>query len=266
MQVKVINLIAVLLVVLFFLFSCHHVSNGQGAAAEAAPIANGGADKQLQDDAWKLKAKKMVDEQIRSRGVADSRVLRVMEETPRHLFVPEDYMQYAWEDQPLPIGEGQTISQPYIVGFMTELLELKDGEKVLEIGTGSGYQAAILSRLVKEVYTIELVKPLADSSKALLQRMGYDNVTVKWGDGYQGWAEHAPFDAIIVTAAPDETPPKLIEQLKPGGTMVLPVGSYSQQLKVISKMPDGKIKERFEAWVRFVPMVRPADDHFKEDK
>lgn len=247
--------------------SCHDAADSRGNKASGfTRIENDNSPALPQDEGWKKEAKRMVDEQIRSRDVSDERVLKVMEETPRHLFVPRDYRNLAYADHPLPIGEGQTISQPYIVAFMTELLELNGNEKVLEIGTGSGYQAAILSRLAKEVYTIEIVKSLADSSRTLLERLGYDNVTVKWGDGYQGWPEYAPFDAIIVTAAPEATPPKLVEQLKPGGRMVLPVGTYSQQLKVITKTPDGKIKERFEAWVRFVPMVHPPNGHFDKDK
>lgn len=218
-----------------------------------------------QEREWKRKAKEMVENQIRSRGVKDPQVLLAMEQTPRHLFVPDGQRMQAYQDRPLPIGEGQTISQPYIVALMTELLQLEGDKKVLEIGTGSGYQAAILAQLAKEVYTIEIVESLAKSSKALLQQMGYDNVMVKWGDGYQGWPEKAPFDAIILTAAPENIPLKLVEQLKPGGIMVLPVGSHSQELKVITKQQDGSIRERTEALVRFVPMVRPRDNTFEKD-
>lgn len=221
--------------------------------------------KVYQEGEWKRKAKEMVKNQIRSRGVKDPRVLRAMEQTPRHLFVPAGQRMQAYQDRPLPIGEGQTISQPYIVALMTELMQLEGDEKVLEVGTGSGYQAAILAQLAKEVYTIEIVESLAKSSKALLQQMGYDNVIVKWGDGYQGWPEQAPFDAIILTAAPENIPLKLVEQLKPGGIMVLPVGSHSQELKVITKQQDGSIRERTEALVRFVPMVRPRDNTFERD-
>ncbi len=219
-----------------------------------------------QEDQWKKKAKRMVDLQIRSRGVSDIRVLKAMEETPRHLFVPKNSRRQAFEDHPLPIGQGQTISQPYVVALMTEMLQLKGNEKVLEIGTGSGYQSAILSQLVKEVYSIEIVKSLADSSSTRLKRMGYNNVLVKWGDGYQGWPEHAPFDAIILTAAPSQTPPKLVDQLKPGGIMVLPIGNYYQELKIISKSKDGKLKERSAGGVRFVPMVHPIDSSFQDGK
>ena len=177
----------------------------------------------------------------------------------RHLFTPPLYRSMAYSDRALPIGLGQTISQPYVVALMTDLLELEGTEKVLEIGTGSGYQAAILSQLVREVYTIEIVRPLADSSRALLRRLGYHNVSVRWGDGYKGWPDQAPFDAIIVTAAPPEIPPELVQQLRPGGRMVLPVGSLWQELKVITKNRDGKVTERSEGGVMFVPMVHPED-------
>ena len=218
----------------------------------------------FQGEGWKTRAKEMVEDQLQERGINNDRLLKVMENTPRHLFVPSAYRAYAYDDGPLPIGEGQTISQPYVVALMTELLKLEGDEKVLEIGTGSGYQAAILAQLAKEVYTIEIVESLAASSEGLLRRMGYDNVTVKWGDGYQGWTEHAPFDRIILTAAPEKTPPKLIEQLKPGGIMVLPVGSFMQELKIITKRKDGSIRQRKEGFVRFVPMVHPEDSALKK--
>ena len=198
----------------------------------------------------------MVVHQIHARGIRDSLVLRTMRETPRHLFVPEYLERNAYIDRPLPIGEEQTISQPYIVALMTELLRLTGKEKVLEIGTGSGYQAAVLSPLVKEVYTIEIVESLAESAKERLINLGYDNVIVKWGDGYKGWPEHAPFDCVIVTAAPEYIPKALVEQLKIGGRLVIPVGSFYQELKVITKAKDG-IKEESIIPVRFVPMVHP---------
>ena len=210
---------------------------------------------------WQEEAGKMVAHQIHARGIRDSLVLLAMRETPRHLFVPEYLERNAYMDRPLPIGEGQTISQPYIVALMTELLRLTGDEKVLEIGTGSGYQAAVLSPLVKAVYTIEIVQLLAESAGKLLKTLGYDNVTVKWGDGYQGWPEHAPFDCIIVTAAPDQVPKALVEQLKIGGRLVIPVGSYYQELKVIIKEKDG-IKEESIIPVRFVPMVHPEKPIF----
>lgn len=205
---------------------------------------------------WKKKAKEMSENQLISRGIADFKVLRAMENTPRHLFVPEAQQPEAYADRPLPIGEGQTISQPYIVALMTELLKLKGDEKVLEIGTGSGYQAAILAQLADSVYSVELIPELAEKASLLLNQLGYSNVKTKCGDGYHGWAEHAPFDCIIVTAAPPEIPEKLIEQLTPGGKLVLPVGKFYQELIVVSKSGKGIRKERIIP-VRFVPMVKP---------
>ena len=204
---------------------------------------------------WKKGAEIMVKNQLVRRGIQDERVLRVMRETPRHLFVPDNLKDDAYKDGPLPIGQGQTISQPYIVALMTVLLELNGNERILEVGTGSGYQAAILSPLVKEVYSIEIVKSLAENADKKLKDMQYHNVTVKWGDGYEGWTAHAPYDAIIVTAAPDQVPQILIDQIKIGGRLVLPVGTYFQKLKVITKMKDGDIGEKNIISVRFVPMV-----------
>jgi protein-L-isoaspartate(D-aspartate) O-methyltransferase len=212
----------------------------------------------IHQDPWKDKAEQMVNTQIAARGVSDPAVLRAMKNTPRHLFVPDESSHLAYNDHPLPIGFNQTISQPYIVGLMTELLELSGQEIVLEIGTGSGYQASILSQLVSKCYSIEVVEELADKSKKTLSDLGYDNVTVKWGDGYQGWPEHAPFDAIIVTAAPEEIPEKLIEQLKTGGKMVIPVGKFYQELLLITKKEKG-FKQKQIIPVRFVPMIHPYE-------
>ena len=206
---------------------------------------------------WETAARAMVSTQIQARGVKDTMVMNVMKNTPRHQFVPSDMAPYAYSDQPLPIREGQTISQPYIVGLMTELLDLKGKEKVLEIGTGSGYQAAILAPLVSKVYSIEVVKNLADSARLTLEKMGYDNVIVKWGDGYKGWPEQAPFDRIIVTAAPDKVPEALLKQLKKGGKLVIPVGTSYQELKVITKKNNSEFNENVVIPVRFVPMVHP---------
>ncbi|MBU0547969.1 MAG: protein-L-isoaspartate(D-aspartate) O-methyltransferase [Candidatus Omnitrophica bacterium] len=197
----------------------------------------------------------MINSQIKARGVSDERVLKAMFKVERHLFVPLAHRDLSYEDGPLPIGKGQTISQPYIVALMTELLELKEGEKVLEIGTGSGYQAAILAELAKEVYTIELLKPLAERSQKLLKELGYENIKVKHGDGFLGWSEYAPFDAIIVTCAPEEIPPVLFEQLAEGGRLVIPVGSDYQELRQIKKK-EGKIISKDIISVRFVPMLR----------
>lgn len=215
-------------------------------------------DTTKQGDEWRKKAVIMVTTQIKARGIKDERLLKVMENTPRHLFVPRALRDNAYIDRPLPIGMKQTISQPYIVALMTELLELKGDEKVLEIGTGSGYQAAVLAQLVKEVHSIEIVKPLADSSRALLLRLGHENVNVIHGDGYKGLKKQAPFDRIIITAAPPEIPEELIAQLKRGGIMVLPVGKSYQELIVIKKKKDGTITKRSEGGVRFVPMVKPG--------
>ena len=204
---------------------------------------------------WKKEAKKMVEDQLISRGITNNRLLHAMENTPRHLFIPKSLNDFAYTDRPLPIGDGQTISQPYIVAIMTELLILKGHEKVLEIGTGSGYQAAILSQLVDTCYTIELIKDLADSASALLKRQDYNNVVAKCDDGYKGWPGHAPFDCIIITAAPEEIPENLVEQLKVDGIMVVPVGKYFQQLLLITKTEKG-IRKKNIIPVRFVPMVK----------
>jgi protein-L-isoaspartate(D-aspartate) O-methyltransferase len=195
----------------------------------------------------------MVRNQIVARGIKDKGVIEVMSRVPRHEFVPPIYRKLAYTDGPLPIGEGQTISQPYIVALMTELLQLKGEEKVLEIGTGSGYQAAILAELVKEVYTIEIIESLARAAEERLNRLGYRNIKVKYGDGYLGWPEASPFDAIIVTAAPEHIPQPLIEQLKMGGRMVIPVGEEYQELLLVTKTEQGtEIKKIIP--VIFVPM------------
>lgn len=201
--------------------------------------------------------KEMVDEQIVSRGVRDRDVIEAMMSIPRHQFVPEDRTYMAYDDTPLPIGYGQTISQPYIVAYMTEILDLDEESTVLEIGTGSGYQAAILSRIVKKVYTIEIIPDLAQSASLRLEKLGYKNVEVKCGDGYYGWSEHAPFDAIIVTAAAGHIPPPLLKQLKKGGMMVIPVGGrfMVQSLVLVEKDISGKITTENLMSVRFVPLT-----------
>jgi len=196
----------------------------------------------------------MVDQQIRRRQVRAPDVLRAMEEVPRHRFVPDHQRNSAYVDAPLPIGDGQTISQPYVVALMTELLELDGDSRVLEIGTGSGYQAAVLSRIAKEVYSIEIRESLGEAARSLLDDLGYDNVQVRIGDGYQGWPDAAPFDGIIVTAAPERVPQPLVEQLRIGGKMVVPVGRFLQELLVITRTEDG-IQTREVAGVRFVPMI-----------
>lgn len=205
---------------------------------------------------WRIKAKMMVEKQLIGRDITDRRLIRAMENTPRHLFVPKNFREYAYYDGPLSIGEEQTISQPYVVAIMTQSLKLKGDERVLEIGTGSGYQAAILSQLVDTCYTIELIESLSDRATHVLKELGYSNVVVKTGDGYQGWPEHAPFDCIIITAAPEEIPPKLVEQLKTGGRMIVPVGKFYQELKLVTKTDKG-INTKSIIPVRFVPMVKP---------
>jgi protein-L-isoaspartate(D-aspartate) O-methyltransferase len=202
----------------------------------------------------------MVRDQIAGRGIGNTAVLAAIRATPRHVFMPADVAAHAYADRPAPIGYGQTISQPYIVAFMTEALDLKKEHRVLEIGTGSGYQAAILSQLTKEVYTIEIVPQLAASATETLKRHGYKNVFVKHGDGYQGWPDKAPFDRIMLTAAPPELPQALVQQLKPGGKLIAPVGrsGLDQELIVVEKATDGKVTKRSVLPVRFVPMVKPA--------
>jgi len=206
------------------------------------------------EDFFMTQRQKMVDEQIIRRGVDDESVIKAMRKVERHLFVPQHERLMAYGDHPLPIGFDQTISQPYIVAYMTQMARLTPEDKVLEIGTGSGYQAAILAEIVKEVYTIEIVKGLAETAEQRLKDMGYKNIFVKLGDGYEGWPEHAPYDAIIVTAAPDEVPQKLVEQLSVGGRMVVPLGSVFQELYLITKTKEGIIKKSLIP-VRFVPMV-----------
>ncbi|MEW5806593.1 MAG: protein-L-isoaspartate(D-aspartate) O-methyltransferase [Acidobacteriota bacterium] len=207
-----------------------------------------------------MKRKKMVENQIRARGVKDPRVLSAMMKVKRHLFVPDAYLPFSYDDGPLPIGEGQTISQPYIVALMTELIEPKPDSRVLEIGTGSGYQAAILAEICKEVYTIEIIEKLGDQAEERLKKLGYDNILVKIGDGYQGWKEYAPFDGIIVTAAPEHIPQPLVDQLKIGGRLVIPVGEFYQELLLVTKTEKGIIKENITG-VRFVPMTGEAEQH-----
>lgn len=210
------------------------------------------------EDPFSAKRQLMVKEQIEGRGIKDQRILEVMRKVQRHLFVSASMQISAYDDRPLPIGLGQTISQPYIVAYMTEAARIGPGDRVLEIGTGSGYQAAILGELAREVFTIEILKPLADSARQLLEKMGYKNIRVKWGDGYQGWKEYAPFDVIIVTAAPSEIPGELVKQLKNGGRMVVPIGDFFQELYRITKTEKG-INQEVLLPVRFVPMVHPPE-------
>jgi len=207
-------------------------------------------------DIFSLARERMVRDQIEARGIKDKRLLNVMRKIPRHLFVEEALRDQAYNDYPLPIGEGQTISQPYIVALMTEALELKGQEKVLEIGTGCGYQTAILAELAQSVFTIERIPTLMQRAKAILDSLGYFNVAYKTGNGTLGWPEVAPFQGIIVTAAAPEIPQPYVEQLEPGGKMVIPLGDkFSQVLYKIIKLPDGRIKKQYLCGCRFVPLV-----------
>jgi protein-L-isoaspartate(D-aspartate) O-methyltransferase len=231
-------------------------------AREAWSCASGEhATRQGQEPAAYAEARAaMVDEQIASRGITDRRVLVALRTVPRHRFVPPDQALFAYDDRPLPIGLGQTISQPFIVAYMTEALELARDDRVLEIGTGSGYQAAVLASLAREVYSIEIVPELADRARRTLHELGYENVQVRTGDGYEGWAEHAPFDRIIVTAAPDHVPQPLVDQLGPGGRMVIPVGDTDQRLTVLTRTAHGVVSQSTLS-VRFVPLIRARRPH-----
>jgi len=207
-------------------------------------------------DGYEAVRQRMVRVDIEARGVHSAIVLEAMRSTARHLFVPAPLRYLAYADRPLPIGHGQTISQPYVVAFMTELLDPQPHHRVLEIGTGCGYQAAVLSRLVKAVYSIEIVPELARDSAALLKQLGYDNVLVRAGDGYQGWPDEAPFDRILLTAAPPEVPKTLVDQLQVGGKLVAPEGRVWQNLVLLEKRADGSLQRKVSLPVRFVPMVR----------
>ena len=232
------------------------VSPGGGVAAEP-------------QDAYAPERRRMLDEIIlltretrleTGRAVLSQSVREALAKVPRHEFVPADQRRHAYENRPLSIGHGQTISQPFIVALMTEIMDIKPTDRVLEIGTGSGYQAAVLAQLASAVYTVEIVEPLGRQAAATLSRLGYRNVTTRIGDGFQGWAEHAPYDSIMVTAAPQDVPQPLIEQLKPGGKLVVPVGGQSsgQSLIIVEKRPDGTVTRRTVLAVRFVPLVDHA--------
>ena len=209
-------------------------------------------------DGYAENREQMVARHMIARDIVDPRVLDVMKRVPRHKFVPAAMVHRAYDDSPLPIGHQQTISQPYIVALMTQLIEPKPNKKALDIGTGSGYQAAVLAELVKSVHSIEIVEPLATEARDRLKSMGYENITVKHGDGYQGWNSEAPFDIIVVAAAPDHVPQPLVDQLAPNGKMVIPVGRYYQKLLVIEKRSDGSVVEKNVIPVSFVPMTGEA--------
>ncbi len=211
----------------------------------------------MDEAAYAAARSRMIAEQVRARGVRDPRVLEAMERVPRHLFVPSAQRDQAYEDHPIPIGLGQTISQPYIVAFMTEALRVEVAHRVLEIGAGSGYQTAVLAELGATVYAIELIDELAERAQRLLQELHYTNVHVRAGDGYAGWPEHAPYDRIIVAAAPEDIPPAFIEQLVDGGILAIPLGVFNQELRVIRR--NGEMLETVGTMpVRFVPMIRKA--------
>jgi protein-L-isoaspartate(D-aspartate) O-methyltransferase len=223
-------------------------------AAAVLLACSAGAAAPAPGDAYAQARERMVQEQVEARGVKDPLTLAALRRVPRHALVPEGVRALAYADQPLPIGHEQTISQPYIVAFMTEALGLEGGERVLEVGTGSGYQAAVLAHIAAEVYTIEIVQPLAERARADLARLGYANVHVRAGDGYRGWPEAAPFDAVIVTAAAPRIPEPLVAQLKEGGRLVIPVGGWMQQLRVLERR-EGRLREVARLPVRFVPMT-----------
>jgi protein-L-isoaspartate(D-aspartate) O-methyltransferase len=235
---------------LFLLFSCESAVNPPNSVDAQEKTAK------IAQDEYKNERREMVERQIRARGISDKSVLKALEKVPRHKFVPESHVRVAYADSPLLIGHNQTISQPFIVAYMTEAADISKDEKVLEIGTGSGYQAAVLGELAKEVYTIEIIPELAERAKSVLDELGYKNVFVKTGNGYLGLPEQAPFDAIVVTAAPDEIPQALVEQLAVGGKMIIPVGATNQEqeMVVIKKTKKG-VTEKRTMPVRFVPMT-----------
>lgn len=231
-----------LLVLLFFLNSCAPSSISEQIAGE-----------EIASQDFAKQRRSLIDE-LRSQGITSGTVLDAMLKVPRHEFVPSSQRHLAYQNRPLPIGHDQTISQPFIVGYMTEAASIAPGEKVLEIGTGSGYQAAVLAELAKEVYTIEIIPELAEGARSVLRKLEYKNVQVRTGNGYEGWLEHAPFDAIVVTAAPDEVPQALVKQLALRGKMVIPVGSTFQEMVIITRDESGVV-ERRTIPVRFVPMT-----------
>jgi len=231
-----------------------------GLAAMACSA--GARDAQTAAQDWAAERQRMVDQQLRARDIRSQRVLEAMAAVPRHVFIPEPNRAEAYYDSPVPIGYGQTISQPYIVAFMTQALEIAPDDRVLEIGTGSGYQAAVLGTLAKEVYSIEIIAPLAERARETLSTLGYRNIDVRTGNGYLGWPEHAPYDRIVVTAAPDEVPDALVQQLKVGGLMAVPVGTVMQELRILRRTDRGT-ETLSTLPVRFVPMTNKPKDPSK---
>jgi protein-L-isoaspartate(D-aspartate) O-methyltransferase len=229
-------------------------ASGDGVGAGTNPRGNS-----ENDAAFEASRSSMVSSQIEARGISNPRVLEALRDVPRHRFVPKELRGQAYRDTPLPIGHQQTISQPYIVALMTELIGPEPGMKVLEIGTGSGYQAAVLAECVDRVYTIEILPELGRAAAELLEELGYENIVTRIGDGYDGWPDEAPFDAIVVTAAPPSVPKPLLEQLKVGGRLVIPVGEFSQDLVVVTRTEDG-YERRPASYVRFVPMTGKAQE------
>jgi protein-L-isoaspartate(D-aspartate) O-methyltransferase len=237
---------------------CWLLGSACGPAVPPAPDSGAAVAREAaQDDNFRRLREQMVERQLRARDIDEPRVLEAMQRVPRHEFVPDDQRRQAYEDGALPIGFNQTISQPYIVAYMTQALEVQPEHKVLEIGTGSGYQAAVLGEVAGSVHTIEIVPELAERSRRLLERLGYRNVEVRAGDGYRGWPEQAPFDRIMVTAAPPEIPQALVDQLAVGGRMVIPVGTWFQEMTIVTKTETGVTEQRTIP-VRFVPMIKGA--------
>ncbi len=230
------NIFLIFQIILLYLICCKRPENGAG------------------QDKFTVRRKMMVETQILARGIKDSLVIKALLKVPRHEFVPAEHKEYAYYDSALPIGEKQTISQPYIVAYMTEMLNLEGHEKVLEIGTGSGYQAAVLAEIVRKVYSIEIIEKIGKNADKTLGNLGYNNINLLIGDGYDGWPSESPFDAVIVTAAPPKIPQPLVDQLKPGGRMIIPVGSVYQNLMLIEKTGEGIVKSTLIP-VRFVPMT-----------
>lgn len=249
---KYVTFILIIIIISCVFYSYRPFMNFKGKNSIAD-----GKNTELTEEDYARERKKMVAQQIMARGVKNKKVLDAMESVRRHLFVPKEYRIYSYKDQPLPIGWGQTISQPYIVALMTEMLDVENDDIVLEIGTGSGYQAAVLSIIAREVYTIEIIEELGLHADERLKRLGYDNVNFKISDGSLGWPDKGPFDAIIVTAAAAEIPDPLIKQLKPGGRMVIPVNNsfYGQDLLIVEKDEAGNIDTKRTIPVRFVPLV-----------